>query len=837
MRLWMDPDRLVAYGLTPLDVLNAVGRENIELPSGRVEGSSIELSVRTLGRLNTPEEFNNLVITTSGDEVVQFRDIGRAEYFPENERTILRRDGIPMVGVVVVTQPGSNSIAIADEFYARVVQIKIDLPEDISTVFGFDVTQYIRSSINEVKQTIIVAFLLVVSIIFLFLRDWRTTLIPVLTIPISLIGSFFIMYISGFSINVLTLLGIVLAIGLVVDDTIVVLENIYSKIEDGEDPKEAGKKGVAEIFFAVIATTVALAAVFLPVIFLQGLTGRLFREFGIVVAGAVIISSFVALTLTPMVCTRLLKQRKEHNFFYNFTEPFFKWMNEGYNRSLEAFMQFRWLSFVFVALSAGMIYFFMTDNRVKSELSPMEDRGEFRVMLSAQEGVTFEYMDAFVEEMSQLVQESIPEIESIVTVTSPGFGAASSVNSAFIRVVLVDKELRERTQQQIADALTPIVNQMTGAQARIIQPQSIGDRRGGPPVQYVIQAPTLEKLQEVLPSFLDEARQNPAFVYVDANLKFNKPEIRIEIDREKARNLGISVRDIAQTLQLSLSGSRFGYFIMDGKQYQVIGQLEREQRNEPLDLKSMYVRAADGQLIQMDNVVRLSESATPPQLYRYNRYVSATLSASMTPEYTLGQALEEMDKIADKVLDESFSTTLAGASKEFQESADSLYFAFAFALILIYLVLSAQFESFRDPFIIMFTVPLALAGALLTLWRFDETLNIFSQIGIIMLIGLVTKNGILIVEFANQRKAQGIPIAEAIVGAAQARFRPILMTSLSTILGILPIALALGAGAESRVSMGIAVIGGLIFSTLLTLYVIPGIYTYFTSKEARLARV
>jgi multidrug efflux pump len=837
MRLWMDPDKLVAYGLTPLDVLNAVNRENIELPSGRVEGASIELTVRTLGRLNTPEEFNDLTITTLGDNVVKFRDIGTAEYAPENERTILRRDGIPMVGVVVVTQPGSNSIAIADEFYKRLEQIKKDLPEDISTVMGFDVTEYIRNSITEVQQTIFIAFMLVVGIIFLFLRDWRTTIIPVITIPISLIGAFFIMYVMGFSINVLTLLGIVLAIGLVVDDTIVVLENIYTKIEGGEEPREAGKKGVAEIFFAVIATTVALAAVFLPVIFLQGLTGRLFREFGIVVAGAVIISSFVALTLTPMVSTRLLKQRKTHNAFYNFTEPFFKWMNERYNRSLEGFMKVRWLSFVFILISAGMIWFFMTDNRVKSELSPMEDRGEFRVVVTAQEGVTFEYMDNFLQEMSYMIADLVPEMESMVTVTSPGFGAASSVNSGFIRILLKDKTLRTRTQQEIADDLAPHLNRMTGAQARIVQPQSIGDRRGGPPVQYVVQAPNLEKLQEVIPVFLDKARQNPAFSYVDINLKFNKPEIKIEIDREKARNLGVSTRDIAQTLQLSLSGSRFGFFIMDGKQYQVIGQVSREKRNEPIDLTSMYVRANNGDLIQMDNVVRLTESATPPQLYRYNRYVSATFSANMAKDVTLGQALEAMDDVAAEVLDDTFSTTLSGASKEFQESADSLYFAFAFALILIYLVLSAQFESFRDPLIIMFTVPLALAGALLSLWRFDETLNIFSQIGIIMLIGLVTKNGILIVEFANQRKAQGQSVMAAIVEAAQSRFRPILMTSLSTILGILPIALALGAGSESRVSMGIAVIGGLIFSTLLTLYVIPGIYTYFTSKEARLARV
>lgn len=836
LRLWMDPDKLVAYNMTPLDILNAVTRENIELPSGRVEGQNIELTVRTLGRLNTPQEFNDLVITQSGDDIVRFRDLGYAEYAPENERTILRRDRVPMVGIVVVTQPGSNSIAIADEFYKRVESIKKDVPADISTVMGFDVTAYIRDSIKEVQQTIIIAFLLVVGIIFIFFRDWRTTIIPVLTIPIALIGSFFIMYTMGFSINVLTLLGIVLAIGLVVDDTIVVLENIYTKIEDGESPTEAGKKGTAEIFFAVIATTVALAAVFLPVIFLDGLTGRLFREFGIVVAGAVIISSFVALTLTPMVCTRLLKQRKKHNVIYNATEPFFKWLNESYNSSLESFMKIKWIAFVIIIVSAGIIGLMMTENRVKTELSPMEDRGEFRIQASAQEGATFEYMDRYLEEMVDLVNENVPELESVVSITSPGFGT-SAVNSGFLRIVLKDKSERTRSQQEIVDDLTPLVNTLTGARANITQAQSIGDRRGGPPVQYVIQAPTIEKLQKVLPEFLDRAKASSKFSFADVNLKFNKPELKIEIDREKARNLGVSTRDIAQTLQLSLSGSRFGFFIMDGKQYQVIGQVSRSQRNEPLDLKSLYVRSSNGDLIQLDNLVFMSESATPPALYRYNRYVSATVSANLGRGVTLGEGIEEMDRIAADLLDDIFATTLSGASKEFQDSSNSLYFAFAFALILIYLVLSAQFESFIDPLIIMFTVPLALAGALVSLWRYDQTLNIFSQIGIIMLIGLVTKNGILIVEFANQRKAAGMPLYEAIVGAAQARFRPILMTSLSTILGILPIALALGAGSESRVSMGIAVIGGLVFATILTLYVIPGIYIYFTSKTARLARV
>jgi multidrug efflux pump len=837
IRLWMDPDNLAAYGVTPLDVLNAVGRENVELPSGRVEGAELELSVRTLGRLNTPEEFNNLVIRQEGDNIVRFRDVGSAEYAPENERTILRRDRVPMVGVVIIPQPGSNNIAIAEEFYKRVATMEKDIPADIETIIGFDVTEYINNSIAEVKQTIFLAFMLVVGIIFLFLRDWRTTFIPVLTIPIALIGAFFVMYVMGFSINVLTLLGIVLAIGLVVDDTIVVLENIYSKIEDGMNPVDAGRRGTEEIFFAVIATTVALAAVFLPVIFLQGLTGRLFREFGIVVAGAVIISSFVALTLTPMLCTRMLKARQKHNAFYRTTEPFFVWMNEGYNRLLESFMNKRWLAFVIIFGSVGLIWFFMTDNRIKTELSPMEDRGEFRIQTSTHEGATYEFTDEFVKEMTEMVYREISEyeLESVVSVTSPGFGT-SAVNSGFVRIMLKSKDQRTRSQQEIADAITPEVNAMTGGRSRVVQSQSIGDRRGGLPVQYVIQAPNLDKLREVLPPFLEEAGKSSVFSFVDVNLKFTKPEIQIEIERDKAINLGVSVRDIAQTLQLALSGSRFGFFIMDGKQYQVIGQVSREKRNEPLDLKSLYVRSSSGELVQMDNLVKLSESATPPQLYRYNRYVSATVSANLGRGFTLGEGIDEMDRIASYVLDDTFVTELSGASKEFRDSSNSLYFAFAFALILIYLVLSAQFESFRDPLIIMFTVPLALAGALLTLWRYDQTLNIFSQIGIIMLIGLVTKNGILIVEFANQRKAQGMSVREAIVGAAEARFRPILMTSLSTVLGILPIALALGAGSESRVSMGIAVIGGLIFSTLLTLFVIPAIYSYFTSKKARLAR-
>lgn len=834
MRLWMDPMRLSAYGLTPLDVQNAVLSQNVELPTGRVEGDMTELTVRTRGQLKTPEEFNNLIVKESGDNIVKFQDIGYAELGPQNERGILKRDGIPMVGVVLRPQPGSNSIAIVDEFYHRLESIKKDIPPDIKLGIGFDQTQYIRESITEVQQTIMLAFALVVLIIFAFLRDWRTTIIPIATIPISLIGTFFVMYLAGFSINVLTLLGIVLAIGLVVDDTVIVLENIYTKIEEGMKPIEAALKGASEIFFAVIATTVALVAVFMPVIFLEGITGRLFREFGVVVASAVIISSFVALSLTPMMSSKILKKRERQNWFYIKSEPLFESLNRKYNRSLESFMKRRWLSFIVIGFSLAMIIIFSLT--LQSELAPLEDRGQININAKAPEGATFEYMGIYIDKLVKAAQEELPT-EAIISVTSPGWGSAG-VNSGFLRITLKDREDRDKSQQELFDEFVPKLSQFPAARAFASQQQTIGGRSGGLPIQYVIQATDIEKLKEVLPEFLEHANQDPTFQTVDLDLKFNKPQVDIEIDREKARSLGISVKDIAETLQLALSGQRFDYFIMNGKQYEVIGQLQRGNRNEPLDLASLYVRGANNALVQMDNLVTINESSTAPQLYRYNRYISATISAGLTQGNTIGDGIAAMDAIAEEVLDETFSTALAGTSLDYTESSSSLLFAFGFALILIYLVLSAQFESFRDPVIIMLTVPLAVAGAFFSLWYFNETLNIFSQIGIIMLIGLVTKNAILIIEFANQRKAQGIEFTDAIIGAAEARFRPILMTSLSTILGILPIALSLGAGSESRVSMGIAIIGGLLFSTLLTLYVIPAMYTYISSrKERRVARV
>lgn len=831
MRLWLNPDKLRAYQLTPLDVRNALLAENVELPSGAVEGADLELTVRTSGRLRDTEEFENLILSARGDDIIRLRDVGEARLEAENLRTLLRRDGVPMVGTVIIPQPNSNYIDIADEFYERVDEIKRNLPEDIELQIGFDTTQYIRNSINEVKETIYVAFFLVVAIIFLFLRNWRTTIIPVLVIPISLIGSFFVMYLLGYSINVLTLLGIVLAIGLVVDDAIVVLENIYSKIEEGIPPMEAAIKGSGEIFFAVIATTITLVAVFLPIIFLQGITGKLFTEFGLVISAAVIISSFVALTLTPMLSARLLKKSKGQGAWWLWSENLFNRFNRAYERSLRSMMHNRRMAWL--VLLVAVILAYVAGRQLPAELAPLEDRSDLRVFATAQEGATFEFMDTYMNELLEFVREKVPEAESIITVTSPGFGASSSTNSGFTRIILRKPSERDSSQMEVADRLTPIVNQLPQARAFVFQQQTFGARNAGLPVQYVLQAPNFERLKEILPQFLAKAMQDPTFSFVDVNLKFNKPEINLQIDRTKARNVGVSVLDIAQTLQFGLSGQRFGYFILDGKQYQVIGQLARENRNDPADLKSLYVRNQAGEMIQLDNLVSLTEETSPLQRFRFNRYVSATVSANLSPGKTIGQGLDAMDAIAAEVLPDDFRTAVDGPSKEFRESSSSLLFAFLLAIVLIYLVLAAQFESFRDPLVIMLTVPLSLAGALVSLYFFGQTLNIFSQIGIIMLIGLVTKNGILIVEFANQRKEGGWKKNEAIIDAAVSRFRPILMTALSTILGILPIALALGEGSESRVPMGIAVVGGMLVGTLLTLYIIPAMYGYIAKETVQ----
>lgn len=831
MRLWLDPQRLAAYNLTSLDVQQAVTQSNVELPSGRIEGEAVELTVRTLGRLNTVEDFENMILREEGGHLVRFRDVGRVELGAENERSILKRNGVPMVGVVLRPLPGANYISIVDEFYNRFDQLKADVPPDIHLEVGFDNTKEIRESITEVQHTIFIAFLLVVGVIFFFLRDWRSTIIPIVAIPISLIGTFFVMYLFDFSINVLTLLAIVLAIGIVVDDAIVVLENIYAKLESGLSPVEAGITGTREIFFAIVATTFALVAVFLPIIFLGGLTGRLFREFGIVIAGSVLISAFVALTLTPMMATKLLKGKEQENRFYQRTEPFFQKMGSTYRRYLVAFMNRRWAAFAAMAACAVlMVVFFQT---LPSELAPLEDRSRLSIRATAPEGASFEYMDDYMSRIDALLEQEVPERKDVVTITSPGFGSSGSVNSGFVNLMLVPPDEREASQDDIAQRLTTLMPRLPEARTFVSQDQTISvGGRGGLPVQYVLQAPNIEKLREVIPPFLEAASADPTFSFVDVDLKFNKPELEVVIDRDRAQSVGVSVMDVARTMQLALSEQRVGFFIRNGKQYQVIAQVERENRSETLDLTSLYVRSASGRPVLLDNVVQVQERSTPPQLYRFNRFTSATISAQLSPGYTIADGLDAMDHISSQVLDETFRTSVTGPSRDFVESSNSLIFVFILAIILVYLVLAAQFESFRDPFTILLTVPMALAGALLALWYFDQTLNIFSQIGIVMLIGLVTKNGILVVEFANQRRAAGSSILEAVQEAAVARLRPILMTAFSTILGILPIALALGTGAESRMPMGIAVIGGLLIGTALSLFVIPVMYLYLTNKDS-----
>ena len=825
MRLWLDTERMGATGITPLDVQQAITRENVELPSGSIEGNTIELSIRTLGLMKTPEEFNNIIIKNTDKQIVRLRDIGYAELYAENEYSIMKINGIPSVANAIVPQPGANQIEIANEVYKRIKEIEKDIPDDIKVMVFMDNTRFVRSSVKEVQKTIYEALFLVVVVIFLFLRNLRSTLIPAIAIPISLVGSFFIMYVAGFSINVLSLLAIVLAVGLVVDDAIVVVENIYVKLEQGMSPKMAGVEGSREIYFAVIATTITLVSVFFPIVFMQGMTGRLFREFSIVLSGAVIISSFVALTLTPMLSTKMLKRQNKPNWFYTVTEPFFVWLNNFYRRTLTAFLRRKWVALALIVFTSTGIWFLYSG--ISSELAPLEDRSQISISFTAQEGATYDYVVETVERLAREIQENIP-VEMQVMARMMGSGG-------FISLALPDINERTISQQEVADRISAIIRKETKVRIFVRQQSTFSARRGGMPVQYVLQATSIDKLKEVLPPFMAKVTQSDVLQQADVNLKFTKPELQIVIDRDKATQMGVSTQNIGQTFQLALSGQRMGYFYMNGKQYQIIGKLRRGDRNKPSDIRSLYVRSSSGHMIQMSNFTEFREEAAPPTLYRYNRFVAATISSGLQKGYTIGHGIDELDRISGETLDDTFRTALTGESKDFRDSSSSLMFAFGLALVLIFLVLAAQFESFKDPLIIMFTVPLALAGALLFMKLFDQTMNIFSQIGIIMLIGLVTKNGILIVEFANQRKESGLPKAEAIMEASVQRLRPILMTSICTILGLAPLAMAKGEGANGRIAMGLTVIGGMTIATFMTLYVVPAMYSYISTRTEKLS--
>ena len=828
MRIWFKPDKLQAYGLSTNDVQNALLTQSVELPAGKITGNTTELSVRIFGKLNTEEQFGNLIVKNINGVNVKLSDVADVLLGPESEENSMSESGVPMIMLVIIPQPGSNYVSISDEFYNRFEQIKKEVPDDIKLSVGMDQTKFIKLSISEVEETLFIALGLVILIIYLFFRDWIIALRPLLDIPVSLIGAFFIMYIFGFTINILTLLAIVLATGLVVDDGIVVTENIFKKIESGMDKYKAAKEGSKEIYFAVISTSITLAIVFLPIVFLQGFVGRLFREFGIVVAGAVLISAFVSLTLTVVLNVKLTSKRLGHSWFYRKTEPFFSGMENGYKKSLAAFMKVKWVAFGLIAICLGLIFFIFKG--LPSELAPLEDRSQFRLSVTAPEGTSYDYMITYMDTINTFLTDSIPEKTVLVNRISSSFSGGA--NSGFFMVSLTDPKDRNRSQQDIVDMVNRNLKGFTQGRAFASQTETIStSRRGGQPVQFVIQNNDFNKIRKVLPEFLEEANKSPVLQGVDADLKFNKPELQVNIDRLRASELGVSVDDISQALELAYSDRRLGYFLRSGKQYQVLGQVARSDRDDPNDLSKIMIKNDRGENISLDNLVTLSEASAPPNIYHFNRYKSATISAGLAPGKTVGDGIKEMERISDQLLDVSFTTALTGTSRDYSESSGNTLFAFVLALILIYLVLAAQFESFIDPFIIMITVPLALAGALLSLWIFGLTFNIFSQIGMIMLIGLVTKNGILIVEFANQKRDAGMKKIDAVVESAYLRLRPILMTSLAMSLGALPLALSIGDASTSRIPLGIVIVGGILFSLILTLYVVPAMYAFLSRKK------
>ncbi len=836
MRLWLDPLKMAGYSITFPDVQAALDKQNVELPAGKIAGSHTELSVRTLGRLFTEKDFNDLIIKNIEGRDVRLRDIGEAVLGPANEETQLKESGVPMVALAVIPQPGSNYVAISDEFYRRFEQIKKDIPADFKVDIAMDTTAFIKKSISEVEETLIIAFSLVIIIIYLFFRDWLIAFRPLIDIPVSLVGAFFIMYMMGFTINILSLLAIVLATGLVVDDGIVVTENIFKKIEQGMNKHKAAKEGSEEIYFAVISTSITLAVVFLPIIFLQGFTGRLFREFGIVVAGAVLISAFVSLTLTPVLNVLMTKDVHKPSKFYTKTEPFFTGMERAYKNSLLWIMKYRWIALGGIGVSLLLIV--LIGRTMQSELAPLEDRSRFRLQVTAPEGTSYDAMNNYMDKLVDKILDSVPEKQVVLSLTAPGSGNGA-VNSGNANVRLVEPGERSRSQADIVEALGKDLKKLNFGRAFPIQEQTIAVKRSGSafPVAYVLQNIDFEKLTKVLPRFLDEANADPAFQAVDVDLKFNKPELSVTIDRAKAADMGISIADVSQTLQFALSNGRLGYFTISGKQYQVIGQVYRENRDAPVDLKQYFVKAKNGTLVSIDNIVQVNESTSPSQIYHFNRFKSATISANLAPGKTIGDGINAMKAIfekleKEKVIDDSFNSQLSGASQDYAESSSNISFAFLLALGLIYLILAAQFNSFMDPLIIMLTVPLALAGALVSLGLFGQTLNIFSEIGMIMLIGLVTKNGILIVEYANHIRDTGASKMDAAVEAASMRLRPILMTSLAMVFGALPIALSLGAASTSRKPLGIVIVGGILFSLVLSLFVVPVIYSYLSRRKA-----
>lgn len=829
MRVWLDAQRLVAYGLTVQDVETALRSQNVELPAGRIEGSMREFTVQAATDLKTPEEFGKVIIRQVGATPIRIHDVGRVELGAADERNSVRVNTQPAVGLGIVKQSTANTLAVAQAVKSEIPRLQKNLPPGMKLQIGFDSSIFIEKSIDAVYKTMGEALVLVVAVIFLFLRSWRATLIPFVTIPVSLIGAFAFLYVFGFTINVLTLLGLVLAIGLVVDDAIVMLENIYRHIEEGVPPFEAAQKGAKEIGFAVLAMTLTLASVFAPLAFATGNTGRLFTEFALTVAAAVLVSGFVALTLTPMMCSRLLKHETRHGALFMMGERILNGLNQGYRRILVHVLNARWITLFLFVLAAVAAWGLMKS--LKSELAPTEDRGFFIGFMLAPEGSTMAYTDQYARQLED-IYKSVPEVRTAFVVVAPGLERPNPVNTALSFVMLKPWEDRARSQMDITQSLGPrMFVSMPGVLAFPINPPSLGQSFRNPPLQFVIQAPSYQALDESLEKLMAKVREYPGLVNADTDLKLNKPQISVSVNRDKAADMGIGVDSIGLTLESLMGGREVTRFKREGEQYDVIVQLEPKDRAAPQDLGVVYVRGTDGTLTPLSNLIAIQETVAPKELNHFNRQRAAIISANIAPGYTLGDALTFMDQAAKETLPTGFQTTLDGQSREFRESGKTLLVTFGLALIFIYLVLSAQFESFRGPLVIMLTVPLAMTGALLALKLTGGTLNVYSQIGLIMLVGLITKHGILIVEFANQLQSQGKGIRDAVIEASSLRLRPILMTTAAMVLGAVPLAFATGAGAESRSPIGWVIVGGLLLGTLLTLFVIPVAYTLLSGRQ------
>jgi len=823
MRIWLDPERLAAFQLTPQDVEEALRRQNVEVPSGRVESLQREFTVLAETDLRTPEQFNDLIVKEATGYLVRLSDVGKAEIGPFDERLVVRFNGQPAIALGVIKQATANPLEVAEGIRKLLPSISESLPEGMEMRIANDRSVFIAESIKNVYQTIGEAILLVTFIIFLFLRSIRATLIPLVTIPVSLIGAFILMYALGFSINTLTLLALVLAIGLVVDDAIVVLENIYRHVENGMPPVKAAMVGSREISFAVIAMTITLAAVYAPIGFMTGITGRLFTEFAWTLAGAVIVSGFVALTLSPMMCSKFLKHQTKHNIFYRIIESALNGLTSTYRGFLKGALAVRPLVLLIGLAVAGGSYFLFTT--LKAELAPVEDQGNIFVVFRAPEGATIDYTDTYAKQLEELALK-VPEADRVFMVAGN-----PTVSQGRVILRLVPWDERARSQQEIGDAITPEVTAIPGVVAFPGHPPPLGQGAREKPINIVVQtARPYAELQNMVDALLEKAEVYPGLVDIDTDLKLNSPQLDVSVDRDKAAAVGVEIDTLGRTLETMLGGRQVTRFKRDGEQYDVLVKIADIDRENPDDLRRIYVRGKDDAMIPLSNLITIKETVAPKELNHFNQLRAATITARLAPGYSLSDGLTFLEEAAREILPGTAYLDYAGQTREFREASASMYITFLLALAFIYLVLAAQFESFTDPFIIMLTVPLSVTGALLALWWSGGTLNIYSQVGLVTLIGLITKHGILIVEFANQLRSRGLPMREAVIEAATLRLRPILMTTGAMVLGAVPLAIATGAGAESRQDIGWVIVGGLLVGTLFTLFVIPVVYTYLTRR-------